>query len=80
MGLTSSTSNNEGTKPQVEPDHYYNIIYDTKERFCSYWHQIQEVLLLKPSEVLEIGIGNGFVSRYLKERGINVTTLDIDKK
>ena len=80
MGLTNSSSGNEETKPQVEPDHYYNIIYDTKERFCSYWHQIQEVLLLKPSEVLEIGIGNGFVSRYLKERGINVTTLDIDKE
>jgi len=65
---------------QVKPDHYYNIDYDTKERFCSYWHQIQEILLLKPSEVLEIGVGNGFVSKYLKERGINIVTLDIDKR
>jgi len=80
VALTTLTYGNEETKPQAEPDNCYNIIYDTKERFCSYWHQIQEVLLLKPSEVLEIGIGNGFVSRYLKERGINVTTLDIDKE
>ncbi len=35
MSLTNSSSGNEETKSQVEPDHYYNIIYDTKERFCS---------------------------------------------
>lgn len=77
---TTTSPYNEKIKPQVKSDHSYKITYDTKERFCSYWHQLQEVLLLKPSEVLEIGIGNGFVSRYLKERGINVTTLDIDKE
>lgn len=38
-------------------------------------------LSLNPGELLEvgIGIGNGFVSRYLRDRGVNVTTLDIDK-
>ena len=34
----------------------------------------------KPIKVLEIGIGNGFVSDYLKKRGINITTCDIDQK
>jgi len=64
---------------QVEPDHYYTN-YDTKERFCSYWHQIQEILSLNPKNTLEIGIGNGFVSKYLKQRGFNVITLDIDRR
>ena len=63
-----------------KPDHYFNKNYDSKGRFCSYWHQINEIILLKPKEVLEVGIGNGFVSKYLKERGVNVTTLDIDKR
>jgi len=67
-------------KLQVEPERYYNIRYDKKSRFCSYWHQIHEILLLGPKEVLEIGVGNGFVSEYLKKRGIKVTTLDIDKR
>jgi len=49
----------------------------TKERFISYWHQINEVRSLKPEKVLEIGIGNGFVSKYLKERGLDVIILDI---
>lgn len=64
---------------QVEPNHYYNN-YDSKGRFCSYWHQINEILKLGPNRVLEIGIGNGFVSKYLKEREIKVTTLDVDER
>jgi len=67
-------------KPQVESNHYFNASYDTKERFISYWHQINEIIKLNPKTVLEIGIGNGFVSDYLKKRGVNVTTLDIDER
>ena len=58
--------------------HYFKSSYDTKERFCSYWHQIDEVAKLRPKNVLEIGIGNGFVTRYLKEKGLRVITLDIE--
>lgn len=65
---------------QVEPDHYFSIGYDSKGRFCSYWHQINEIFSLKPGKVLEIGVGNGFVSKYLRERGLNIVTLDIDRR
>lgn len=66
-------------KLQVEAGHYYKD-YDSKERFNSYWHQINEILSHKPRKILEIGIGNNFVSNYLIKRGFNVITLDIDKK
>ena len=56
---------------------YFKNVYDTKERFCSYWHQIDEVLKIRPDNVLEIGIGNGFVSHYLKCRGIKIASMDI---
>ena len=36
--------------------------YDQKPRWISYWHQIDEVLRLAPQTVLEIGIGNQWVS------------------
>jgi ubiquinone/menaquinone biosynthesis C-methylase UbiE len=36
------------------------------------------VLHLQPNTVLEVGIGNGFVTRYLRNRGTSVTTLDIN--
>jgi len=58
----------------------YSAGYDSKGRFCSYWHQIHEIIALKPASILEIGCGNGFVSKYLKAAGFNVITLDIDQK
>ncbi len=56
---------------------YFDHSYDNKKRFISYWYQINEIFRLVPSNVLEIGIGNGMVSNYLRNRGLNVTTLDI---
>jgi len=41
----------------VWPYHYNN--YDSKERFCSYWHQINEVLSPPSEQILEVGIRNG---------------------
>jgi len=53
--------------------------YDFKDRWISYWHQINSVLELEPKNILEIGVGNGLVSGYLKKQGKEVKTLDIDK-
>lgn len=64
---------------QVDPSHY-NLNYDSKQRWVSYWHQIHEIMKLEPESVLEIGIGNGVVSRYLKTAGVNITTMDIDER
>lgn len=62
----------------VHPGHYLKPDYDTKGRFISYWHQASELLSLGPRKVLEIGVGNGFLSVYLRRRGLEVTTLDVD--
>lgn len=65
-------------KPQVNPDHYTGKLYDSKERFISYWHQINEIISFEPEKVLEIGVGNGFTSKYLKDRNLNVITFDVE--
>lgn len=65
-------------KPQVDPSHYANLGYDHKERFLSYWHQIEQVIKRQPERVLEVGIGNGFLHRYLRNAGVDVHTLDFD--
>jgi ubiquinone/menaquinone biosynthesis C-methylase UbiE len=59
-------------------DVYESFSYDTKERFCSYWHQIAEVIQLNPQNILEVGIGNTFVTNYLKDKKLEITTLDIE--
>jgi len=67
-------------KVEQNIEHYKKIGYDYKGRFASYWHQINEILILEPEAILEIGIGNGLVSNYLKSRNYNITTLDIDER
>lgn len=65
----------DGTEPR---DHYFRPDYDTKGRFACYWHQADELLSPRPGKVLEIGVGNGFLSSYLRRMGVEVTTLDVD--
>jgi len=67
-------------RPQREPQHYQGLRYDRKTRFVSYWHQIQQVIERSPENVLEVGIGNGFVHRYLRNAGVDVHTLDFDER
>jgi ubiquinone/menaquinone biosynthesis C-methylase UbiE len=66
--------------PSDIPKRYYSFKkYNSKHRWLTYWHQIDEVLALKPTSVLEIGVGSGLVSSYLRAVGIKVTTLDINE-
>jgi len=67
-------------QPQVSPEHYRGLEYDSKDRFISYWTQIDQVVSVEPKSVLEVGIGNGFVHRYLKSLGIDVHTLDAERR
>jgi len=66
-------------KTYDQKNSYFGIKYDDKARWASYWQQINEVLRLKPQSVLEIGVGNGLVSWYLKFLNFQVTTLDINE-
>jgi len=65
-------------RQQVKPNHYFSRSYNSKERFISYWNQINELTILEPSSILEIGIGNSFVLDYLCNNGYNITAMDID--
>jgi len=65
-------------KVQVDTSHYAPATYDHKARWLSYWYQIRAVLEDKPKTVLEAGLGRGLVTRYLRDQGVVVTTLDID--
>lgn len=65
---------------KVKEGHYLSDSYDSKGRFASYWHQINEILILQPTSVLEVGVGNGFLSEYLRKRGVTLTTVDFDER
>jgi SAM-dependent methyltransferase len=57
--------------------YWNNSIY--KNRFNSYQNQLIEIYNTKPKTVLEIGVGCKLVYNHLKEIGIKVTSLDINK-
>lgn len=78
MGIHNEDS--YSNRCQVEPEHYFRDEYDSKQRWMSYWIQINELRKLKPRSILEIGIGNGLVSHYLRQRGFDITTMDIDER
>ncbi len=63
---------------QVAAGHYASREYNTKERFCSFWHQLDETLSLTPRTVLEVGPGAGLVTDWLRRAGLEITTVDID--
>lgn len=66
----------------MEKKYYTDWIYEieTKLRWDLYW--MQQMLIqkyAKPDETfIEIGPGTGFLSNYLKNRGFNILTLDLD--
>lgn len=62
----------------LKKDAYFTESYFSMTQLCSLSHQINQIYKLKPSSVLEIGIGNGFVSTFLKRYGIDVCTVDIN--
>ena len=63
---------------QVDASHYRFENYVNVKRWCSYWHQLHELLSLQPSSVLEVGVGNGISSLLLRHLGCPTATLDID--
>lgn len=63
---------------QVTRAHYEFSRYMSKARWASVWHQLDEILKLQPSNVLEVGPGPGLFKTVAGVFGIPVETLDLD--
>ncbi|MDI5985634.1 class I SAM-dependent methyltransferase [Halomonas sp. M4R5S39] len=46
----------------------------------TYWYQLSLISELQPLTLLEVGVGTGLVTAYLRHTGIAVTTLDINPR
>lgn len=55
---------------------------ETEEHWRLYWSQqkLMDPYLNEGDSVLEIGVGSGFTANYLKSKGYDVTTIDIDEE
>jgi len=63
---------------QVGAEHYFDATYNSRERLYSFAEQVSVTQSLEPKLVLEVGVGNGYLTRSLREAGISVRTLDFD--
>lgn len=62
---------------QVSRDAYFGGgNYEHFGRWASYYYQAKNIMRTNPSKILEIGIGNGIASGYLRAQGFTVTTAD----
>lgn len=62
----------------LPPAEYYADSYFDLQQLCSFAHQIHDINALSPKTIIEIGIGNGFTSTFLKRSGYDVVTVDIN--
>jgi len=54
-------------KGNFSPEHLYSLSF-----------QIQQLHRFNPKRMLEVGIGNGFVSAFMRQAGVEVVTADIN--
>jgi hypothetical protein len=62
---------------QVAVEHYHSG-YDDWDKWLTYYWTIRNVCDRRPRVVLEVGVGSKVVSAYLRDKGVDLTTLDID--
>ena len=68
----------DGVIYQYSSDWIHHL--ETEEHWRLYWQQAKllQKMITPDDEVLEIGVGSGFLANYLRAQKINVKTLDID--
>lgn len=64
---------------KLSKESYFSEKYFGMEQLSSLIHQIHDISKLSPNSLIEIGLGNGFTSSFLKRSGVDVTTVDINK-
>lgn len=71
MGTTKYETN-------ISYKYYWESLNDERS-YISFLNQVREIYATNPKTVLEIGVGNKLVYNHLKEIGIDVVSLDINK-
>lgn len=65
------------SEKQVEAEYYDFLKYNDKERWVSYYHQLEELFSFSPRSVLEVGVGSHVLGPILTRSGVAYTSLDI---
>ena len=79
MAIVDELRSPEQWKPHVQVNEgHYSAAYDSYEHWIRYYWAIHNVLDKRLASVLEIGVGCGVVTSYLRKQGVQLTTFDLD--
>jgi SAM-dependent methyltransferase len=66
---------------QVDANHYNFANYISKERWISFYHQLDEIISMNPGKILEIGVGSGLLRTIIKDLlHYDYESMDIDEE
>lgn len=74
--MTNPTRGTERER-DLSRDIYFSDGYFSMPQLCSFAHQLNFIHSMRPTSAIEIGLGNGLVSTYLRRAGVPVITADI---
>jgi hypothetical protein len=72
------TKQGEERERDLPLEAYCSDQYFEMPQLFSFAHQLQFIRSMRPESVIEVGVGNGFVSTFLRKTGVSVTTADIN--
>ena len=75
---TLRMSKGEAREAALEKSEYFSGGYQSMLQLATLSHQVSDIMAMSPASVLEVGIGNGFTSNFLRGAGLEVTTADIN--
>jgi 2-polyprenyl-3-methyl-5-hydroxy-6-metoxy-1,4-benzoquinol methylase len=80
MKYNYKTDNVRGVEYKYSAEWIHEL--ESEKHWRLYWNQQKLIQnkVKKGDRVLEIGVGSGFTSNYLRSKGVKVKTLDIDSK
>lgn len=72
-------SNDMQLGKQVDRDHYSFGSYAHPDRFASYFYQLKELHEVRPTSVLEVGVGDAVIGNYIRDNtpAIKYTSIDV---
>lgn len=78
MSQPNNPDRGSGRERELAREDYFTDLYFSLPQLCSFAHQLNFIHSMRPTSAIEIGLGNGFVSTFLRRSGLPVVTADIN--
>ena len=78
MSLNEIATKGVERERNMSREAYFSDLYFSLPQLCSFAHQLNFIHSMRPASAIEVGVGNGFVSSFLRLSGLHIVTADIN--